>query len=468
MNVLATVLLLALGQSSDSWPAFRGPAGNAIAVGQKDLPTEIGPDQYVLWKTPLPSGHSSPIVYGDRIFLTAVEKKKLYTIALDRVSGKELWRKEAPVNSLEKIHSIGSYAQATCATDGFHVVSHFGSSGLFCYDFQGKQLWHLPLTSQKTEFGAAASPLVVDGKVILTQDFDADSNLSAFDVKTGKLLWKADRAEFATGYACPIIWPVDGKKQIVQMGTLRAIGYDLETGKEIWTVRGMARVCNMTPTISPDNHLILAGWGAGADPGDKMLPPPFEEFVAEHDANKDGVIQEKEMPKGPFRERYPHFDRNRDEKIDKAEWDTMRKIFAAANNRMVAIRPGGKGDITKTHVVWEQKKQLPFIPSPLVYQGSIFLIKNGGLLSSIDPKTGESVKYERIPNAGNYYASPVGGDGKVFLVNQAGELTVVSAEANWQVLHSVNFGEDVYATPAIIDGKIYFRTAGHLYCFGRK
>jgi outer membrane protein assembly factor BamB len=146
----------------------------------------------------------------------------------------------------------------------------------------------------------------------------------------------------------------------------------------------------------------------------------------------------------------------------------MRQIFATAVNRMVAIRPGGKGDISKTHVLWEQKKQLPYVPSPLLYNGLIFMVKNGGLVSTLDPKTGKSLKYDRIPAPGSYYSSPVGGDGKVFIVSQAGDLTVLSAEAQWQVLHSAQFNEDVFATPAIVDGRIYLRTAGHLYCFEAK
>jgi outer membrane protein assembly factor BamB len=465
--LVPALVSLTLGQSG-SWTQFRGPNGAATAVGQKSVPTEIGPDQYVLWKTPLAPGHSSPIVHGDRIFLTAVENKKLYTIGLDRDTGKIVWRTEAGYKSLEKIHAIGSHAQSTPATDGTHVVSLFGSSGLYCYDREGKEIWKKPMGPFKTEFGAASSPLIVEGRVILNQDYDSDSFLAAYDVKTGEQLWKTDRSEFPTGYASPVIWTVDGKKQIVQAGTLRVVGYDFDTGKEIWTVRGMSRICNMTPTIGPDNVLYLAGWAVGADEGERMEVPPFAEMIEKHDKNKNGSIEEDEVPKGPFKERYAQFDRNRDNTVDKKEWEGMRAIFAAATNRFVAIKPGGKGDITSTHVLWEQHKQLPYVPSPLLYQNVLFMIKNGGLLSSLDPKTGKTLKYDRIQGQGSYYASPVGGDGKVFLLNQRGDLTVVSAEPKWQVLHAARFNAEVFATPAIVDGRIYLRTAEHLYCFGGK
>jgi len=471
MNVLlaSAPLLLAFvfagGDSPGNWSQFRGPGGSAIAVGNSVLPTEIGPKQYVAWKTPLPAGHSSPVLHGDRIYLTGVENKKLFTLALDRKTGKEIWRTEAPHKGLEKVHKIGNQAQATIATDGTHIVAFFGSAGLFCYDRDGKELWRVVMGPFKTEFGAATSPLLVDGRIVLNQDYDGDSSLTVFDVTNGKQIWKVDRTEFGVGYASPVLWQVDGKKQIVQAGTLRVVGYDFHTGKEIWTVRGLSRIGNMTPTVGPDNILYVAGWGAGADPGDIITVPPFNDMIKKHDANANGILESKEIPAGPIKDRLPQFDRNRDDKVDQAEWDSMRQVFATATNRMVAIRPGGTGDLTKTHVLWEQTKQLPYVPSPLLYSGVIFLAKNGGLVSSVDPKTGKILKNDRIQARGNYYSSPVGGDGKVFLVSQTGELTVISARAEWEVLHTAEFGEDVLATPAIVDGRIYVRTAGHLYCF---
>ncbi len=464
--MIAYFLCVGDGGGAGSWAQFRGPKGG-LAVGAQGLPAEVGPDQYVLWKTPLPPGHSSPVLHGNRIFLTGVRDKKLYTIGLERKTGKDLWRSEAPQRKLEKIHAIGSHAQATPATDGTHVVSYFGSAGLFCYDRDGKELWRVPMGPFKSEFGSSASPLLIEGRVILGQDYDSDSFIAAYDVKTGKQIWKTDRSEFPVSCATPVIWEVAGKKQIVQAGTLRTVGYDFDTGAEIWTVRGLARICNMSPVVGPDNILYLAAWSPGADPGDLVVVPPFAQMLEKYDANKNGTLEENEVPAGPFKDRYPQFDRNRDVHLDRAECEGMRQIFATDMNRMVAIKPGGKGDITKTHVLWEQTKQLPYIPSPLNYQGLIFMVKNGGLVSAFDAKTGKSLKYERIPAQGSYYSSPVGGDGKVYLVSQRGELTVLSAEAQWQVLHSAQFEQDVFATPAIVDGRIYLRTAGYLYCLGR-
>jgi outer membrane protein assembly factor BamB len=467
--VLCALLLTTAAGRAESWPQFRGAGGRAAAPDGQKYPAEIGPETNVLWKTPLPPGHSSPVVHGDRIYLTAVkDKKQLLTLALDRRTGGILWQKKAPHKALEKIHAIGSYAQPSCATDGTHVVSLFGSAGLFCYDAAGKELWHVAMGPFKNEFGAGSSPLLIDGRLILNQDHDSDSFLTALDIKTGKPLWRTDRSEFPVGYASPVVWEVGGKRQVVQAGSLRVVGYDFDTGKELWTVRGMARVMNMTPCVGPDNVLYVAGWAAGADAGDKIEVPTFDEMLEKHDKNKNGTLEADEIPEGPFKSRFGQFDRDKDGHLTRAEWDKQRVLFGEAVNRLIAIKPGGSGDVTKTHVLWEQGKQLPYVPSPLYYKGLLFLVKNGGFLSSVDPKTGEILKYDRIPGAANYYASPVGGDGKVYLLGQGGELTVVSAEARWKVLHRARFPGEGFATPALVDGKIYLRTSEYLYCFGEK
>jgi outer membrane protein assembly factor BamB len=449
-----------------SWPQFRGPGGAAVAVGDQKLPADLGPERNVIWKTELPPGHSSPVIHDDRIFLTAVRGAALLTIGLDRMTGKVVWEAEAPHQKLEKIHKIGSYAQSTPVTDGSHVVSFFGSCGLFCYDTEGKLLWQQPMGPFKSEFGAASSPLLRDGRVLVCNDQDSDSFLLCLDVNDGKPLWKVDRSEFPVSYASPVIWEVAGKKQVVASGTLRIAGYDFETGKELWTVRGMARVMNMTPSVSPDGTLYVAGWAAGADANDRFKVPSFAEMIAKHDANQNGTLEPDELPAGPMKERFPLIDRDKSGHITEAEWEGMRQIFHTAQNRMVAIKPGGSGDITGSHVLWVQTKNLPYVPSPLLYQGQLYLVKNGGLVSVLDAKTGTQGKQERVPGSGDYYASPVAGDGKVYLLNQAGELTVISAEPQWRVLATADFGEETFATPALVDGRIYLRTAGHLYCFG--
>ncbi len=451
----------------ENWPQFRGPSGTAVADG-RPLPAQMGPENNVVWKVPLPLGHSSPVVFGDRIYLTAVRGPALLTMALDAATGKVLWEAPAPHERREKIHAIGSYAQPTPATDGSVVVSFFGSSGLLCYDKSGKQLWHLKMGPFKNEFGAASSPLIVGDTVILGGDHDQDSFLLAVDRQTGKTRWRVDRSEFPCSFSSPALWEVGGRKQVVVAGTLRVVGYDFASGKELWTVRGMARVMNQTPTVGPDGTLYVGGWAAGGDAGDRFDVRPFDEMIGKHDANKNGALEEKEIPEGPLKPRFPQIDRDKDGRITKAEYEDMRRIFDTAQNRLVAIKPGGRGEATDSHVVWSRQKDLPYICSPLCYKGLLFLPKDGGVLTVLDARTGTPGKQGRVTVGATYYSSPVGGDGKVYLISQQGDLAVLSAEPQWKVLARAKFGEDVYATPAIADGRIYVRTTGHLYCFAEK
>jgi outer membrane protein assembly factor BamB len=471
MRLVFSFVLLSLASFSfaqdHSWPQFRGPRGG-IAAGEQKLPAEIGPDRNVIWKTPLPPGHSSPIVQGQHIYLNAVRGKDLLVLALDRRSGKIDWETKAPGEAIERIHSIGSHAQCTPATDGERVISFFGSCGLLCHDGStGKQLWFVSMGPFKNDFGAANAPLIVGDVVILGQDHDQESFLMAIDKHTGKTIWRTDRREFPVGFANPVLWEIGGKKQIVMAGTLRVVGYEFDSGKELWTVRGMARVMNMTPSIGPDGILYVAGYAAGADPGSRIQAPPWDEMLTKYDTNKNGTLELEEVPAGDLKQRFSLIDRDKDGHITKAEYEGMRHIFQTAQNRVVAIKPGGTGDITQSHVLWSQPKHMPFVPSPLLYRDHLFMVRNGGIVAALDAKTGKVTKEERAGGSSDYYASPVGGDGKVYLFSQEGDATVLSAEPQWQTLHTAKFDEDVFATPAIVDGRIYVRTKGHLYCFGQ-
>jgi outer membrane protein assembly factor BamB len=188
--------------------------------------------------------------------------------------------------------------------------------------------------------------------------------------------------------------------------------------------------------------------------------------MLQRDTNKNGTLEQDEFPEGPLKPRFPHFDRDKDGHVTKPEYEAYRNVIVSAVNRFVAIKPGGQGDITSSHVLWEQRKDIPFVPSPLYYNDHIFLIKNPGILVTLDAKTGKQVKAERVSSGSDYYASPAAADGKVFLLSQRGHLTVVSGEGQWKVLHRARFDEDGFATPVIFDGRLYLRTTGHLYCFG--
>ena len=451
--------------AEDNWPQFRGINGSGRAAVSR-LPTMIGPEKNVIWKTELPPGHSSPVVFGDRVYVTAERGEKLLTIAIDRRDGRIVWELEAPHDKLETIHSIGSHAQASPTTDGERVVSFFGSCGLFCYDRDGKLLWRRPMGPFNNDFGAGTSPILVDDWVLLGQDHDTDSFLMAIDKRTGNTIWKTDRTEFARNYCTPVIWEVAGRKQIVMAATLKVVGYDFATGQELWRIGGVSRTVCMSPVIGDDGNLYVAGWSAGGDADDRVRVAPFDQVAPGIDKNKNGLLEEDELEDSPLKQRFSQVDRDNDNALSKAEYEFFRDLFEQSRNVVLAIKPGAVGDATETHVLWRHEKQVPFCASPLYFAGHVFTIKDGGILSSLDAATGKPGKVARVPATGEYYSSPVAGDGKVFLLNQKGQLTVVSAEGEWRVLHSADFGEEAYATPALVGGRIYLRTNGHLYCLG--
>ncbi len=451
---------------AENWPQFRGVNGAARSTSHVKLPERIGPQTNVVWKTALPPGHASPIVFGDKVYLTAVRGESLVTIGLDRNSGKVLWESGAPHEGLEQIHRIGSHAQATPATDGKLIVSFFGSCGLFCYDTTGKLLWKRSMGPFNNDFGAATSPIIVDDWVILCQDHDTKSFLMAIDKRTGQTVWKTDRSEFPRNYCTPVIVESNGKRQIVVAATLRVVGYDFESGKEVWTVRGIARAACASPGISDSGIVYIASYAGGGEPGSRIKIEPFDEVVKLRDINKNGQIEKGELKEGgPIHRRFSQVDRDKTQSVTKAEWEYFRGLFDKSRNSIVAINPGGRGDVTDSHVAWEFTKYVPFIASPLFANGYVFTVKDGGILSSIDAKTGEPIKTRRVAGTGAYYSSPVAGDGKVYVINQQGVVSVITAEGNWSILSSTEMGEEVYATPAIVDGNIFLRTTKHLYCF---
>ncbi|MCP4814347.1 MAG: PQQ-binding-like beta-propeller repeat protein, partial [Planctomycetaceae bacterium] len=374
-----------VSETVTQWPQFRGNGGRGVAEWNTGLPTDIGPDKKAAWKIPLPPGHSSPVIFGDHIFLAAEDNDQLFTMALDRSTGKVLWKQEAKYNKLESIHSIGSHVQTTPATDGKHVVSLFGSTGMFCYDLAGKLLWNKPMGPFNNSFGAGSSPLIVDGQVILCQDHDTGSFLESIDVTTGKTTWKIDRSEFPRNYGTPVIWEVNGHKQIVVAATLRVVGYDFRSGEELWTVRGVSRVVCTTPVIGEDNHLYVASWARGGDIDERISVDPFKTVLAKVDANNNGTIERDELEKGgPVQRRYEQVDRDKTKTLTEKEWEYYRGVFDAARNGVLKIRPGGTGDISKSHVEWEFRKFLPFCSSPLVYNGYVFTVKDGGIVTCLD------------------------------------------------------------------------------------
>ena len=471
---VAVGVFTAIGLGEDqplAWPQFRGPNGSGVADHQKP-PVEFGPDKNVKWKVNAPAGLSSPIVAGDKLVITAFEGGKLYTVAYRRADGQEAWRAEAPAKQIEGYYKgEGSPAASTPATDGERIVSYFGSCGLFCYDLSGKPLWKLemPPVVIPGKFGTGVSPILVDGIVILVRDETKDSKLLALAAATGLPKWEKKR-QSPVSYCTPIAWDTPAGKQVVAAGHGRMIGYDLKTGAEKWSVVGMPSGPCSSPMVA-DGTLFFAGWSPGGPDDKEFQWPTFDAMLKDLDKNKDGVLSREEAGKA-FEGFFDSLDANGDGKITRDEYDALLRFVSEGRNSAFAVKAGGSGDVTKSHVLWKKTKGLPYISSALVYREQYVMVKDGGLVTAYDAKTGKQLYLqERVAGPGRYYASPVAANGHIYLTSlEDGVATVLKAGSNKPVVAAKNpkLGERTAATPAIAEDTLYIRTATHMYAFAEK
>jgi outer membrane protein assembly factor BamB len=454
-----------------AWPRFRGPNGSGIAENQSP-PVQLGPDTNVKWKVTVPGGLSSPIVAGANIVITAYEKGKLYTIAYRRSDGKEAWRREAPAAQIEKyMKNEGSPASSTSVTDGRRIVSYFGSCGLFCYDLDGNEIWRYPMPTAVTftDNGSGVSPIVAEGLVILVRDEAQGSRIVALSLADGGLHWERARTSM-NAYCTPVIWETPQGKQVVAAGHGTMIGYDLLTGEEKWFVGGISASPCPSPVVA-DGMLFFAGWSAGGSE-DKHSMPSFDALLKQADTDKDGALSKAEFAKTMFKDGFESMDLNHDGKITREEWELVLASIYGGKSGALAISPGGRGDISRSHVLWRMTKGLPTISTAIVYRGQMIMVKDGGLVSAYDAKTGSEIyTLERIAAPGRYYASPVAANGNIYVTSlEHGVVTVLRAGTTKpeRLVKNPEFGERVTATPAIANDTIYLRTASKLYAFAER
>jgi len=466
MQISLQVFLAFLTLMSD-WDRFRGPNGSGVNEAQ-GLPTEFGVDKNMRWRVALPPGHSSPILVGDRIFLTAYEGDKLLTFSLERATGKILWRREAPKARSEKIDKRNSPASPSPATDGKNIYVFFGEYGMVSYGFDGNERWRVPLGPFNNVYGMGASPVVVDDKVVLVCDQSSGSFIAAFSLADGKERWRTPRPEALSGHSTPSILKSGGKSLIVAPASFRMDVYSADTGESVWFIHGLASEMKSVPVIDGDT-IYINGYNAPEnDPGKQVAIAPFEEVLKTSDKNGDGKISLAEAPDQRTKTYFPYIDLNGDGVLDAYEWKMYAAIMGATNSLM-AVKIGGHGDVSATAVEWKFHKSIPQLPSVVKYRGVIYMINDSGVLTTLDAKTGEVFKQARLRNVSDkYYASPVASDGKIYFASQSGTVAVLKAGGDQEMLAANKIDEDIYATPAIADGRIYLRTVSFLYCFGER
>lgn len=400
---LAFALLLGSLNAAENWPSWRGPRGDGSVVDAPNLAVKFDPATDAVWKTEIPGiGHSSPIVWEDKIFLVTAKSAQRHLLCLDRTSGKILWSRVVLEAPLEDIHRLNSHASSTPATDGKRVfVSFLDKTEMYvaAYDFLGEKLWEVRPGGFSSKHGYCSCPVLWNGKVIMNGDHDGDAYLVALDQETGKTIWKTDRPNKTRSYCTPILREIDGKTQMILSGSLSVASYDPDTGKQIWVIDG-----------------------------------PTEQFVASLVYHEQAKL--------------------------------LFLTCGFPQKHMLAIRPDGTGNVTKTHVAWRDTEGAAYVPSPVVSGDHFVLVADNGVASCFVVTTGERYWRERLP--GGHSASLLSANGLVYFVSDEGIVSVVKPGKTFDVVAQSPLGEKVSASPAVYDNHLFLRGEKHLFCIGPK
>ncbi|MFP6669310.1 MAG: PQQ-binding-like beta-propeller repeat protein [Pirellulales bacterium] len=419
---------LVFAEGSANWPHWRGPQGNGVSEGQNTpVSWSRTPEktENILWRLSLPGpAGATPVVWGERIFLTSVGENgdDLLLLCVD-TSGKLLWSDKVGSGNKKVRSDEGNYASPSPITDGSHVLTFMANGLLACYDFDGKQLWKKDLQKDygtfDIQFGLSSSPVLHGGKLfvqLIHGPWNKKQHVGlvvALDTKTGKQVWKHERVTDAVdeckhSYASPMLYADDKQQFLITHGADYVIAHNLETGKEIWRCGG----------LNPK----------GAQYGNTLR------FVASPAAAPGLIV-----------------------------------VPTAKNRKVVAIRPDGKGDITnsKEHIVWVMPSKTPDVPSPVIQGGLVYLCRENGNLMAVDAKSGKLL-YEKLTTRDRHRGSPVYADGKIYLTARNGVVSVVKAGREFEMLAQNSLGEPTTASPVIVGGRIYLRTFKALYAIGSK
>lgn len=451
---------------AEEWSQFRGPNATGVSTSTRKLPSEFSGTDKVRWAHDLGDSIASPIVSQGRVFTVAMSGAETFAVhAFDATSGSALWKTELATGTLPRITPPNSHASSTPTADGKHVYCYVSTIGLLAFDVStGREVWRCPLPKPAylMDWGAAASPIVLGDLVILNQDDDLNPYLLAVDASSGKVRWKTPRSEMLAGYAVPVVCTANGRTDLVVAGSGLLKGYDPATGKELWSCRSLLRTIMTSPVVRGDTiYVSLQSYGDEK----RTLKFALLEWL---DTNQDGKLARTEVPP-EFHERFDVSDKNGDKIIDEQEIDFAFQSpvnQAAGGNTIQAVRGGGSGDITKSHMLWNISNRSPSnLSSPLVVGENLYVVKKGGLSSCFSAASGKSNwELKRLGNLGEYFASPVAGDGKVYITGDNGFVVVVEQGNELKVLARNDLGGITVASPAIADGRLYFRTREKLLC----
>lgn len=456
-GALLLLLLPALSPAED-WTRFRGPNGSGIAADE-GYPAHPGAPGTLAWKSPVRPGKSSPILTARHVFLTAFDDGKLFTQCFDRASGKLLWERAEPRAAAGILHKLNEPASITPVTDGENVYVFFRDIGLFSYAPDGSLRWKTPLGPFTNSEGLSAAPIIANSSLILTVDQRVGGSwIAAFSLANGETLWKTSRPHEG-GWATPLLRRTPaGDSEIVTVSARHFDGYSASTGKHSWSHPGLSPAVVASPVLS-GNTVYAFSYGYEED-------LPFEVALDRADTNKDGRIQASEINGDSWLHQIAWYKGDRDGTVTREEWDAAWQSIKSPSS-LTAISLDGATPAAPARELWRYEKSfIGVVPSPLLYQDVLYIVKNGGILTSFDPQTGKVLKAGRLRDAiESYFASPVAASGRIYFVSEAGKLVVIEGGRDWKVLSVHPLDEESYATPALSRGRIFVRTAAHLYCF---
>lgn len=410
-TIVLPLVLFSVPVRADNWPAWRGPQGTGVST-ERNLPLTWGPKENIRWKVALPApGNSTPIVWGDRIFLTQALDggKRRALVAFQRSDGKKLWQEEVPCETKETTHRQNPPCSASAVTDGMAVYAHLGSAGVLACDLDGKKLWHRDLGPLLHRWGNSSSPILYKDLVIVFHGPGEPTFLTALDKRTGKTVWKKDeKAINSPIFGCwstPLVIQVGKRDELILPLPGERIGgegefkaYDPATGKELWSCKGLGNEIYAMPVVSPTYDLIVG--------------------------------------------------------------------ISGHNGPLMAVRPGGEGDVTATHRAWRMAGKNPQrVGSGVIHEGRLYVANEPGDVECLDAKSGEVIWKEKLN--GMLWGSMLLSEGKLYVTNLEGETCVLEAGPKFRLLARNQMKEETYAALAASNGELFLRTYGHLYCIER-
>jgi hypothetical protein len=454
---LALTTTVASAQTTE-WSRFRGPNGVGI-VPDTGYPTEFSPERNLVWRSAVRPGKSSPVVSRRHIFLTAFDGGLLYTQCFDRQTGRLLWeRSEAPVRH-EDAHILNEPAAATPVTDGVNVYVFFRDLGVVSYDSAGAVRWKRRMGPFTNRMGAVASPIIASGSLVLVLDQIERSSIVALSLATGDVKWDVPRQE-SDAWATPFFYdPFGAAPQVVTAGGGQYGAHSLATGERLWSHKGLAPAIVASPVLT---GTTLVGFGYGYD-----STPPFSGALANNDKDKDGRLSIEECGTSAWMIGMAKYQGARDGYVDEPDWlAAWAAVTAPSSLVAVALDRDASGAVTPRELWRYEKSFVAVVPSPLVVDGLVYTIKNGGILTTLAADTGAVVKMGRVGDApASYSASPIATGGRIYLANEDGVVYVLKSGKDWTVIASNDLGEAIYATPALSEGRIYVRGQKSLFSF---